>query len=354
MKVEHWGTFSVKDHLKSRPFLAEVLLFDKLVVPRPPTEAELCAEGGPPPGKDPAARWRVNKWYPELQRVLLDVLGEHELVVEIPWGGHAEGDWQMVYRKPDELECERTEFTKDVLEQVRLAKTQTPLEAAYLATGGTLSLYVANQLGNKVARNIIARARSTDAEVEPVIAYGSYSKFEQDPLWAASRPEPGGNSPAPEEGAGGDTASYGLFGWEFFVPEDSEKSDVELLEMAAKLASRSDFREARQSFHGWLKQMYAGQVDREDSKAKMLKMLGEYTKLMRFKGLAESARFVAKIAQVAAPLAGLAGHATGIEAGVAASAVALMVEKYTPVPQIPNTVLPAAFVYDARKFFGKR
>lgn len=39
-KLEHWGTFSVKDRLWERPFLTEVLLYDKLVIPRPATREE--------------------------------------------------------------------------------------------------------------------------------------------------------------------------------------------------------------------------------------------------------------------------------------------------------------------------
>lgn len=42
MKLEQWGTFSVKDHLRSRAFVAEVILFDKLVIPRPATKQPNC------------------------------------------------------------------------------------------------------------------------------------------------------------------------------------------------------------------------------------------------------------------------------------------------------------------------
>ncbi len=30
---ELWGTFAVDDHLRRRPFAAEVILFDRLVIP---------------------------------------------------------------------------------------------------------------------------------------------------------------------------------------------------------------------------------------------------------------------------------------------------------------------------------
>src|SRR5690348_5816439 len=90
VKIQQWGTFSVRDHLKARPFVAEVLLFDKLVIPRPATEKELSAEGGPVVIEDQMGRWRHENWYPDQQRVSLDILGEFGLSIELPWGGHAQ------------------------------------------------------------------------------------------------------------------------------------------------------------------------------------------------------------------------------------------------------------------------
>ena len=36
MPIERWATFAVNDHLQVKPFVADVLLYDKLVVPYPP------------------------------------------------------------------------------------------------------------------------------------------------------------------------------------------------------------------------------------------------------------------------------------------------------------------------------
>jgi hypothetical protein len=35
-KSELWGTFSVRDHLRRRAFVAELLIYDRLVIPYPP------------------------------------------------------------------------------------------------------------------------------------------------------------------------------------------------------------------------------------------------------------------------------------------------------------------------------
>ena len=68
-----WGTFSVRDHLKEQAFVSELLLYDRLVVPVPPP-------------KNPAEwqRWADNKWNPDRQAQLLEILGK-DLCVRLPW-----------------------------------------------------------------------------------------------------------------------------------------------------------------------------------------------------------------------------------------------------------------------------
>jgi hypothetical protein len=342
MKLQQWGTYSVRDHIGPRAFVADVLLFDKLVIPRPPTEQELRTEEDKASIENPMDRWRRNNWKPEKQRELLDILGEFDLAIEIPWGVQAEQDWRMIHRGADgELpECSRTELTQSILNQVQLAGQ----DQAYMATSSTLSLYVADQLHNDLARKLFNFAKTPGIPVEPVVAYRSYAGLKADQGVEIARNAPPVSAPEP----------YMMFGWEFFVPEDSSKSDTELLRKAAKLASRSDFIETRQYFHGWLKQMYAGEVDAEDAKAQMLKMLLEYRKMMRKSSGAKAARYAAKAVQLLAPLAGLVGHTLGVAAGVTASAASLAVEQLIPMPQVPEHLRSAAVLYDARKFFGKR
>ena len=45
MPCEIWGTFSVSDHLRERPFVADLLLYDKSVVPVVPQNDEEVREG---------------------------------------------------------------------------------------------------------------------------------------------------------------------------------------------------------------------------------------------------------------------------------------------------------------------
>jgi hypothetical protein len=63
-----WGCYSVADHLEPRAFVADLLLYDRLVVPVP--------------APDDLARWE--RWDPERQKRLLDILGGFAEHVE--WG----------------------------------------------------------------------------------------------------------------------------------------------------------------------------------------------------------------------------------------------------------------------------
>lgn len=73
---ERWGTFSVRDHDTPAPFVTEVLLYDRLVIPVPP------------PGEEDTPFWRRNEV--GLQRRCLDVLkvktaASDGLALTVPW-----------------------------------------------------------------------------------------------------------------------------------------------------------------------------------------------------------------------------------------------------------------------------
>jgi hypothetical protein len=85
-RVELWGTYSVRDHLRRRAFVADVLLYDRLVIPRPPTPEE----ERPQPGKiTEVTRWGQAKWKPGRLANLLDILREGDLIIEVPWAAQA-------------------------------------------------------------------------------------------------------------------------------------------------------------------------------------------------------------------------------------------------------------------------
>lgn len=88
MAAEIWAAYSVRDHLSPNAFLADVVMYDHLVVPVPP------------PG-DTAEwdRWEEpeNGWEPKRQGELLDALGP--VVTRVPWTKNRRDFWENSYLK---------------------------------------------------------------------------------------------------------------------------------------------------------------------------------------------------------------------------------------------------------------
>ncbi len=60
MPSERWGAFSVIDHIDAGALAADVLLYDRLVLPVPQDKAE-------------EERWKFHNWQPDLQKQRIDV-----------------------------------------------------------------------------------------------------------------------------------------------------------------------------------------------------------------------------------------------------------------------------------------
>ncbi|HEX2011736.1 MAG TPA: hypothetical protein VJN44_12440, partial [Roseateles sp.] len=73
MAIERWGSLSVADHIDAGALAANVLLYDRLVLPVMSSQ----------PDRDEQAYWERQGWNPELQRRRLEQL--EELAVCRPW-----------------------------------------------------------------------------------------------------------------------------------------------------------------------------------------------------------------------------------------------------------------------------
>ncbi|MBS1857951.1 MAG: hypothetical protein JST11_21460 [Acidobacteria bacterium] len=85
MDSQRWGAFSVIDHIDAGALAADVLLYDKLMLPVPPDEAEI-------------RRWEKEQWQPGLQKQRLDLLGD--LAEPIAWNTERQ---QVYQREMDRL-----------------------------------------------------------------------------------------------------------------------------------------------------------------------------------------------------------------------------------------------------------
>ncbi len=101
MNRERWGSFSVIDHKDPAGLIPEILIYDRLVIPVPPTAAD-------------QKRWKCRGWEPDLLFARLKTLGP--LAVHANWGY---GDSQSAIHQWAQ---KFTDIKSDVADIVQAAK----------------------------------------------------------------------------------------------------------------------------------------------------------------------------------------------------------------------------------------
>ena len=112
MPRETWGTYAVGDHVAPRPYVGDVMLFDRLVVPVPPPPDDITGEWN-------EAMWREHGWYPDHDRLersrweqrgcspdrldaVIDILGE-ERVRLVEWNHRRRASWRSRWEAGKEV-----------------------------------------------------------------------------------------------------------------------------------------------------------------------------------------------------------------------------------------------------------
>lgn len=88
---ELWGMFAVDGRLCEHAFVAELILFDRLVLPQPADD-----------DTDEFRRWTEFGWRPDDLRQMVDRL--EEFAIPVPWGNQLRSMWKTEYGSvsPDE------------------------------------------------------------------------------------------------------------------------------------------------------------------------------------------------------------------------------------------------------------
>jgi hypothetical protein len=194
MSAEIWAAYSVRDHLKPNAFLADVVMYDHLVVPEPP--ADEPEEWG---------HWEGNLWEPGKQREFLDVLGP--VVTRVPWTRTRRDVWERDYSR---------------------SRSET-------------SLWLRRSLAFEMTADGLFDV--VPAMAQPVVATTPYTSL--DDLThdlQITRTEPDSRLPASIVSA--------VVGREIMVPSDSSRSEMDLLKEAVKVTTTNDdYRNARAALH---------------------------------------------------------------------------------------------------------
>lgn len=151
-EVELWGTFSVADHLRAQPFVTDVLLYDRLVVPVP-----AAGKAG--------SIWKKD-WDRDKLELMLDLLGD--LAVRMPWGTEQSNIWK-----------DRYSVNSAVVQDVEAARQVDPDEPAYYVTREILKDLAIQELDDRLFNQLKALAKRPGTSIEAVTAYGSADELKQ-------------------------------------------------------------------------------------------------------------------------------------------------------------------------------
>jgi hypothetical protein len=231
---ELWGTFSPADHLRRRAFVADVLIYDKLVVPVPAEDDEELLR-----------KWE-RRWNRERQAELLEVIDAEMpgLVHRVPWTAEHDSEWQAHARRKGLLMDLASGMSRDV----EIIKEADPNSPGQLAE----RVYLIDVVDPRRDREL--RGAVPTGDITVVAAYGSYHQFRREvPIET-------------EADATADRTLLSAFAWPLLVPSNSRRSDADLLKEAADLARRPETRTYRRAFHHWRMALPAGTTPTQAAK----------------------------------------------------------------------------------------
>lgn len=230
MTRERWGTFSVKDHKMPRAFVADVLLYDRLIIPTPPDQAE----------RD---RWFGLGWSPDLLDKKLELLGDRS--IHVPWFQFREEKLIKRYKLTNEVLFDTNNITNAIANNVDL-------------------LYVTRAV---LANERLPQLPPGVSKIWPMAAYPAFYNYEEDQKQRAI-----------------ENKSEELvmrLSQRFLVPDDDSQNDDELLQEAIELSSRDDFREKRQALYQWQDDIIEQQIPAEVAVAEMEDLLTQYNDVIK-------------------------------------------------------------------------
>ncbi len=299
---ELWATFSVRDHCRRGAFIAEVLLYDKLMIPVVPTSRDVPAEVADAQWK----RWTENKWSPHRQTQVVEALKYRAEL--IPWTPAREAEWAGL----------RQSFAG-------------ARHNGYFLTGSVLERFAP-----QMARTVVA--------VSP-----TYSLKELEAASGIRRQTPHEKLPA--------STLLAVLGHELLLPS-LEGGYLKALARAADVASTDDYRVARRALYDWQQKFVSSDAttDARSIRAAVEDMRGlvekvntattQQKKWRRWKRCFSFFDTTWKLAAPAAPLAAAIGTAS---AALGSFALA----EGTPSPYAGDTAIPAAMmIVNARQRLG--
>ena len=256
-----WGTFSVADHTRVHPFVADVLVYDRLVIPTPATGDE--------------SRWADKGWRPDAQAELIDILreGDRSRVLAVPWSSGTVEKRGM----QDAFEAKKADLAAEVGFDIGTI-TQIPQdEPVYYVTRAVLMDRVSPERDERFVSTVRSALPPVPGSVSVVAAYGREEDFCHD-VGARSTDSADPVSPdslvAPDQLLGG-------FVWPFLVPDRPGWSDQDLLRKAVEFANRDETIAYRRAFHQWRRGVVDGLLTPKEAVDQLRHEIDDYRSALR-------------------------------------------------------------------------
>jgi hypothetical protein len=312
---ERWGTFSVRDHVTAAPFVSDVLIYDRLVIPIPD-----------PNNPESERSWADRGYRPDDQRRCLDILGvktdwKDGLALTVPWDSSKEERFRTRMNAAAAL----------------TAQKNSPKATYYMDPFAMTRELNAGEFRPALPADV--------TKAWAVAAYPSAAAFRED-LAASHRMA--GIAP------GEDRRSQLAFELRhrFLTPERPDP-DHEMLKRAADLSRKDDFRRKRALFYAWQENIIENEIDDEKAIRELEQLLDDYNKATQkaFGEVIAKAVFTTLAIGVGIGGAAVAG---GL-AGLAAAGGAGLIEfgrfwAFDRKPKIDDGDLnAAAMIHDAEK-----
>jgi len=315
MAREVWGTFSVADHLRECAFVAEILLYDRLVLPVPPARDEQAWE-----------RWCEQGWRPGAQREMIDCLRRvnPDLVWEIPWDEDREAIFAKRYESANAVARDTDRLAE--------SRANSPDGTTFGMTREILYEYANDRCGGT--------SLPKDTWVEAMTAYPSFDSFIQDAKLDLKNP------PGPEN-----SKLSGVFGWEFFVPAEPGMEHLKLLSELAQFVREDKFSEKRRAFHEQRRKLIAEGCPNAAAVAMMNDFAADYaraTKAIKMRSAMLNGFTVLGIA--ASVASSLAVPAAGL-VGAFFAACRFAGDQWLSAPAASPEQKAGAMIHDARNWF---
>ena len=308
-----WATVSVRDHLRPHSFVAELVLFEALIVPRPPHGSTWPDEW------DPAYQEEVLSWIPRNR------------LMEVSWNEEHHRDWEKRMIAADaEIDIADLQQQPGFEE----AKLKEDFDApAFHMTRRVLQDFVDADRN----RALIKGMPSTNVAVIP--AYDGPSAFIED-------------TPRQER-------LLRAFGWEFLIPhhetaDGKRRSHQDQIKAALDLCEMPEVQAHRNALRAWTSVEALKGTDTKEARERIETLVEAYAKSVaaskipvRLKWGAGVAEFVGAIAAIMInPVFALVGPA--IKLGDMAAE-----PKLKSSAEIPDAVKPAGLIHAMRAEFTK-